>query len=162
MREVLHDWDNPYPSGSWALKRGISLICYAVTKFLKHPMGSVANETDSYVITLLKLDELLGIRPIFGLRDEVSAVKGSTASMLKLGGYDVRRHVHVGERLDPKRTRTWEPPLNQSPATWHFEDDCIAHRPTQLFEGELPCWHIDYPHHLRAYIDYLHSEYAGK
>ena len=161
--KVLFDWDSPNLSGKWAIRQGLYLIVYGALKFLGIGFPKeIANETDNYVSTILKLNDMLGVEMVIGIRDPVKTAKAETVKKLRDKGYDVRRHVHIGENSDPNRQRLWEPPLNQTPHTWRYDVDYIAGKHVKLLPGELPIWHFDRPYHLKNYIDFLYNELRKK
>lgn len=154
--KVLHDYDQPALSGRYALRRGLDLILYAAAK----PLGAhcpIHHETDRHLETLIKLDHLCGVEPIIGIRHHVYNGKPQARDTCRLYGVDTRRHWHIGEDDDPDRRREWDPPLAQSRNTWHYEERWIAGDPPALRRGELPVWHVDHPHRLPDYIDFLYS-----
>ena len=161
--KVLFDWDNPNLSGKWAIRQGIYLIVYGVLKFLgvNFPR-EIANETDDYASTILKLNDMLGVETVIGIRDPVKAAKTRTVEKMVEAGCDVRRHIHIGKNSDPNRQRLWEPLLKQTPHTWHYDIDYVAGKPMNLLPGELPLWHFDRPYHLKNYIDFLYNEFHAK
>jgi hypothetical protein len=153
---VLHDYDKDRLSGRWALKRGLHLIAYAVrVKLGLH--DPIETETDRYLETLLMLDRLCGVESVVGLLDPVAEKKPHLKGLVEGYGADLRMHHHMGERGDPNRTRTWEPPLTQGRATWHYEEDWIAGHAGKLGAGELPVWHADYPYRVEDYIRFLYA-----
>jgi hypothetical protein len=132
---------------------------YSVCKFfhirIKY-VEDIYTQTDKYVETLVKLNSLVGVEGVFGIRDCVAEEKRLTISYLKNSGQDVRRHIHVLKK-GPNRKRLWEPPLNQSMDTWHFDSDYHNGVEVKLKEGELPVFHVDLPYRLSTYIDYLYK-----
>jgi len=155
---MLIDWDQPNLSGSYAIKRGIKLIAYGICKkFGLKPkfVEEIYKETDEYAITLSRLNELLGIYTIYGIRDNVKYEKNPTIEQLWKN--DVRRHIHIGENNDPDRQRLWEPALNQSKDTWYYDEDYYNGHEVTLKEGELPVFHVDRPFRLQTYIKYLYE-----
>ena len=160
--KILIDWDQPNLSGSYAIKRGIKLIAYGICKKLNlRPkfVDEIYRETDEYAITISRLNELLGIYTIYGIRDSVKYEKNPTIEQLWKN--DVRRHIHIGENNDPDRQRLWEPALNQSKDTWHYDDDYYNGHEVTLKEGELPIFHVDRPFRLQTYIKYLYEHRAN-
>lgn len=163
--KVLHDWDSLWISGRWALKRGISLFCYVLSKklplllkikYFHENTEKIQAEQLIYMETLIKLNKLSGVSPIFGIRDVIREKYGEEIDELALKyGVDIRRHIHIGELSDPNRTRLWEPPLNQSKETWHFDTKWAKGEKVILKPNECAVFHIDYPHYLSFYIDYL-------
>ena len=159
MMKILFDWDDPDLNWVNSLKRGIELIVYGLCK----PFGirfkfieEIYTETDKYVMTITKLNRLLGIDTIYGIRDCVSENKPHSVIFLKNSGQDVRRHIHIGKKgLD--RQRLWEPSLTQSINTWHFAEDYHNGIKIKLKKGELPIFHIDRPYRLSTYIDFLYE-----
>ena len=167
--KVLHDWDRVKRSGSWALRRGISLVAYSIARRLPFLNGchaimmntlKIDKEQIEYMETLIKLDMIAGVIPIFGIRDEVRARHGERIDELKeIYGVDIRRHIHIGKNKDPNRKRLWEPPLNnQTPTSWHFDVHYMRGEKDELQPGELPIFHIDRPNLISFYIDYLFGE----
>ena len=82
--------------------------------------------------------------------------------MKKLGEYgvDVRTHIHIGESPDPNRIRTWRPINgleNISSNVWHYDTDYVLKQKPKLQQGEIPIWHVDRPHFLKYYIDFLYE-----
>jgi len=165
--KVLHDWDRPYISRGWARLRGTSLLLYALSQkapilykipFFRKNCRKVEEGQIGFMETLVKLDYIAGIKPIFGIRDEVRERYSERITLLeKTFNLDVRRHIHIGVEPDPTRQRLWDPPLNQPMHTWDFDTRWINGEKVELNPGELPIWHIDNPHHLAHYIDYLYE-----
>ena len=165
--KILHDWDNPYTGrGTTAFRRGLQLILFALSKKIplltRIPMvRRVRDEHRSYVDVLAMLDDLAGVKPIFGVRDRVEkAYPGVKNYLRETYGVDVRRHLHIGRNRDPDRTRTWEPLDGLEHVTsnvWHFDKRYSEGAPPKLGPGELPIWHVDHPSFLRHYIRYLYE-----
>lgn len=159
--EVLFDWDDPNPNPVWSIKRGIKLIlygCFSLVHMRPKFLSDMYKETDEYAIAITKLNELLGVNMIYGVRDNVLKDKRSLIESFRASGRDVRRHVHIGEPPDPNRKRLWEPTLIQSMDTWHYDRDWIAGKKVQLREGEHPIWHFDTPYYFCGYIDFLYAK----
>ncbi len=159
--KVLHDWDNPYRSGRWGIRRGIQLILYGISKkipLLKRiPMvREVYDELYKNAITLAKLDRLVDVKGIFGVQDSVVErfpIVG--AEIVKYWG-DFRRHIHIDH---PKKTRLWEPPLMcPRREIWQYDQRYKEHGEDvpMLKDGELPIFHVDYPRFIPLYIDWLY------
>lgn len=161
--KVLHDWDQPNLSGSYAIKRGIKLIIYGICKGIGvYPkyVEDIYRETDEYAVTLSRLDKLLGVEPIFGIQETVKYEKQETIDKY-LSEDDVRKHIHIGKASNPNRQRLWEPPLTQSKDTWHYDEDYYNGYEVALKEGELPVFHVDRPYRLQTYIKYLYEHRAN-
>lgn len=167
--KVLHDWDRIKRSGSWALRRGISLLIYGLSvkftilnriKAIKKSNSKICREQLDYFETIIKLDLIAGVIPIFGILDEVRDKYGNEINNLgRIYGVDIRKHVHIGNNKDPNRKRIWEPPLSkQTPNSWSFEYHYMRGNRKELQPGELPIFHIDQPHFISVYIDYLFEE----
>ena len=171
--KVLHDWDRIKRSGSWALRRGISLLVYGLSvklpglnriKAIEKSNSKICQEQLEYFETIIKLDLIAGIIPIFGILDEVRDKYGNEIDELaRIYGVDVRRHIHIGNNKDPNRKRVWEPPLNkQTPNSWSFEYHYMRGNKKELQPGGLPIFHIDQPHFISFYIDYLFERMIRK
>ena len=163
--KVLHDWDTTKLEGGWARRRGLSLLLYWFARrfpflqkinWFRKNFENVRYEQVRYMESLIKLNRIAGVHGIFGIRDQVKKVHGRDIEKLQSKyGAEVRRHMHQGENTDPERIRTWEPPLTQSPDTWHFDKNWARGKEVILKPGELAIFHVDYPHYLRHYVDYL-------
>lgn len=159
--KVLHDWDEPYKSERRSLYRAAQLILYALSRKVsilrRLPIvRPVYDELYRNSLALAKLDRLLGVHGIFGIRDDVAERYPDILNEIRRYA-EVRRHVHFD--LPDRRMRKWEPPLNQSPATWHYDRKYVkGQRNVEglLDRDELPIFHVDYPEFLSAYIDWLH------
>jgi len=167
--KVLHDWDAIGRSKSWTLRRGLSLVLYSISTRLPFLNGyhfvmkntlKIDKEKINYMETLIKLDMIAGITPIFGIRDKVRARHRERIDELeKKYKVDIRRHIHIGKNDDPDRKRLWEPPLeNQTFNSWHFELEYMNGNKRKLQSGELPIFHIDRPNLIWVYIDYIFEE----
>jgi len=165
---VLHDWDEVPTRVDWARRRGLSLLLYSLANkfpFLKN-ISVIANNTRSieseklrYMETLIRIGQLAGVVPVFGIRDCVTLRYGKEIDVLRrMYDVDVRRHIHIGDPPDPARTRHWEPPLNQTRNSWGFDTAFIKGNKVELAPGELPTFHVDYPYQLHHYVDYLFEE----
>lgn len=164
--KVLHDWDRLEIKGGWARRRGISLLLYCLVrkfnflrkiKYLHENAERIEAEKIAYMETLIKLNKISGVDPIFGIRDIVRAKYGAEIDRLILDhDIDVRRHIHIGENSDPNRIRVWVPPLyGQTRVSWHFDTKFARGEKVVLGPEELPIFHVDRPFHLALYIDYL-------
>lgn len=166
MIRVLHDWDSVTISGRQALRRGISLVVYALSKWfpwlnrwgrINGSNKALERERLAHVETLIKLAELVGITPIFGILDPVLTEYLDELTEIRLKyRVDMRQHYHIGRPPDPNRIRGWDPPLSQSIKSWNFEREFIEGRGT-LEPGDLPIFHVDNPQNLRHYIDWLYA-----
>jgi len=165
--KVLHDWDRLLIEGGWVKRRFISLFLYGLCrkfeflrkiKYLKLNAEKLEAEQLAYMLTLIKLDRLCGVTPVFGIKDEIRERHDTAINALaEKHGLDVRRHTHIGDETDPDRKRTWTPPLTQSRDTWNFDTEYIRGNRISLKPNELAIWHIDRPHYLKHYIDYLYE-----
>jgi len=168
---VLHDWDQLIIDGGWARKRGISLFSYWLSrkftflsriKYFMENARHIEAEQLAYMETLIKLDEVCGVTPIFGIREVIRERYGKELDVLAIKyNVDVRHHIHIGDNQDPERRRLWEPSLTQSRDTWHFDTKWARGERVALGPGELPIFHVDAPHYLAYYIDYLHEVGVG-
>ena len=160
---VLHDWDNSGVYGRRAiLQKMVSSFCILVAsyvsvllrlKFFREPYEAYRAEKRRYLDTLLKLDTLTGVTPIFGIRDTVLTEYPELVNYPHL-----RVHRHIGEPPDPNRTRTWEPPLNQPQYSWRYDSAYVeGHRVLLRSRDTYPIWHVDHPQYLTNYIDFLYS-----
>lgn len=166
--KVLHDWDEIPPRVDWARRRGISLLLYSlankfpILKKIKRVADNTRKMEDEklgYMETLIRLDHIAGIVPVFGIREKVTARYGKEINVLKrIYDVDVRKHLHIGEPPDPDRVRLWDPPLNQTRRSWGFDSDFILGKRVKLAPGELPTFHVDYPYHLAHYVDFIYEE----
>ena len=163
--KVLHDWDVLKIEGGWARRRALSLFLYWLARrfpllqkigWLRWNKEKVEYEQVRYMETLIKLNRIAGVHGIFGIRDQIIERHGEDIIELQIKyGAEIRRHVHIGKSPDLERIRTWDPPLTQSPDTWHFDKDWAKGKKVILKPGELAIFHVDRPHYLTHYIDYL-------
>jgi len=160
---VLHDWDDANLYGKrFILKSLFSSICLLAVsilpflvrfKIFREPHEAYRTEKRRYLDTLSKLDTLTGVTPIFGIRDTVLTEYPNLKTYPNL-----RIHTHKGEPPDPNRIRTWKPPLNQPQYTWRYDLDYVAGKTVLLKTRDTyPIWHVDNPHHLTHYIDFLYA-----
>lgn len=166
--KVLHDWDEISIRVDRSSARGISLLLYCLANkfpFLKGYESIMKNtlkiekEKIQYMETLIKLDLIAGVTPIFGIRDEVrERYRERIDELKKTYKIEIRRHIHIGEPPDPDRKRIWEPPLNQSKTPMHFDSDYKDGKLVELAPRDLPVFHVDYPYDLKYYIDYIYEE----
>ncbi len=166
--KVLHDWDEIKPRVDWARRRGISLLLYSLAnkfpvlkkiKRVAENTRKIEDEKMGYMETLIRLDYIAGIIPIFGIRPNVMKRYGKEIGALKeVYGIDVRDHLHIGEPPDPDRKRVWIPPLRQTQSSWNFDSDFGQGIRVKLADGELPTFHVDYPYFLAEYVDYIFEE----
>jgi hypothetical protein len=157
--KVVHDFDNPYMSGRWALRRGIQLITYALSRkisFLKRYCREVYAENEANSYTLYALDRLLGIRGIFGINDVVEKEFSGLRKRLGELGAPTVRHWHVS-----KDEVHWEPELGIPRTQWWFDQEysCGIRSPKP---DEWLVFHCDYPHLLPAYIQCLYELRFGR
>jgi hypothetical protein len=156
---VLHDFDNPYVSGTWALRRGLALIIYALSRkltFLRRFCRGMYQENYAYAKTLLALDQLLGIQGVFGINDHVEKEFPGLSKMLAVRGARTVRHWHVS-----KDEVHWEPELNVPRTQWWFDQEYVQgqHSPKP---DEWIVFHCDYPHLLPYYVRCLHELRFGR
>jgi len=152
--KVLHDFDNPYLSGGYALKRGFQLILYALSRkmrFLRRFCKRIYEENVEYARTLNYLDQLLGIDSIFGINDRVQVVFPNLREELEGGGGRTVRHWHVS-----KDEVHWEPELNVPRSQWWYDREYSEGKRTTK-SGEWIVFHCDYPYLLPAYIRCIHE-----
>lgn len=164
--KVLHDWDRLEVSGAWARSRGISLLLYALgrkfsflnrIKYMRENTAKIEGEKLAYMETLIKLNSICGVQPVYGIRDLIREEYDEEINALTSNyGVDVRRHIHIGKNSDPDRVRLWWPPLLcQTPETWHFDTKYARGEKVVLGFNERPIFHVDHPFHLALYIDYI-------
>lgn len=163
---VLHDWDRVHRSG--LRNRGLSLLCYCLSK--KYPVfkrikrvqenhDQVEHEQLQYAETLVKLNLLLGVDQVFGVRLPVMD-HFPIVELLEGYGVDWRTHVHLGEYPCPDRERMWFPHLEVPRSSWSFDVDWIKDVTVKLGKGPA-IWHVDRPENLRYYIDWLYKMTIG-
>jgi len=149
---VLHDFDSPYPSGKYALRRGVRLVVYAVSKkvpLLRRLVEDIYAEAYSNCRTLATIDKLLAVDSRFGLREEILKAFPGLDKELAAMGFSVHRHYHVSR--DDVR---WEPPLDVEKDAWFFDQEFDQHH--EINEHlKWAVFHADYPQLLSAYIDFL-------
>lgn len=165
--QILHDWDRIGINGYHATERGLSLLGYMLARkipFLnrlsvfRENTKRLEDEKLEYMETLIKLDKLVGVISVFGIRDIIRERYGKGIDELAAKyDVDVRRHIHIGDNQDPRRKRLWDPPLNQSYDTWHFDRKWAMGIRTILKPGELANFHVERPYQLKNYIDYLYE-----
>ncbi len=161
--KVLHDYDEPCLSGKYAIRRGLKLLLYGISRYLglKPKMTEpIYNETRENADTIIKLDKLVGVTPIMGIRDKVQEYYPEIMTELEKYGVDVRTHIHIGKAPDVNRIRTWEPIEGLEKITsnvWHYDKDHVLNKRPKLGDGEIPTWHIDRPNWLKYYVDFLYE-----
>ena len=149
---VLHDFDNPYLSGKYALRRGCKLILYAFSKkipLLRRWVKDVYAETYGNCKTLAALDKLIRLDSRFGLKPEVlEAFPGLDKDLAEMG-FQIHKHTHISR--DDVR---WDPPLDVEKEAWFF--DQTFKRDQKIPEhAKWAVFHADYPYLLPTYIDFL-------
>lgn len=162
--KVLHDWDNPHRSGKRAIYRGIKLILYGICKKLKirlRFLDDIYYENRRYLETMIKIDKLVGVTSIIGIRNKIYNHYPNINTELEEYGLDIRKHIHVGNNKNPDRKRIWIPELTQSENTWHYDKRWISKNEPELKDNELPIWHVDYPEFIFYYIEFLYEKLIG-
>jgi len=160
---ILHDWDSAGVYGKRVLlDKMVYYFCVFVASYLpfllrfrvfREPYEAYQAENRRHLDILRKLDALAGVTPIFGIRDTVLAIYPDLKTYPHL-----RVHRHIGNPPDPNRTRTWEPPLNQPQYTWRYESNYVEGKKVLLKSRDTyPIWHVDHPHYLPDYIDFLYN-----
>lgn len=163
VMRVLHDYDEPHLSAKYAIRRGLKLLLYGMSKYLGFKpkiTEAVYEETRENADTLIKIDKLVGITPIMGIRDKIQEYYPNIMSELEEYGVDVRTHIHIGEAPDINRIRTWIPIEGLEKITsnvWHYDKDHVLNKRPKLGEGEIPIWHVDRPNWLKYYVDFLYE-----
>jgi hypothetical protein len=149
---IIHDFDNPYLSGRYALRRGLALILFAASKKLRllRPLAKrVYRECYDYCLTLAKIDRLLGVQSHFGIKDEVAREFPELVSELQALGFQVHRHYHVS-----RENVGWDPSLDIDQRSWFFDQEYARNKmiPDSL---DWAVFHADYPFLIDSYIDFL-------
>lgn len=157
---VLHDMDEPHWNIFIALNRGTKLILYVICRLLRVRMrfvDDVYEEVRRNADTLAKLDKLLGVTSVMGIKREILDTYPGIMEELKRYDVDVREHIHTGGNRDPNRERFWVPPLDQPRETWHYDTDYNKGKRTLLKKGQLPIFHVDRPDFLTDYVNFLYG-----
>lgn len=159
--KVLHDFDSPFLSGRYALKRGVQLVLYAISKKIKflrrfEVVKEVYNETKIYAQTLAKLDKISNVQSFFGIHNNVHNIFPEFHRVLKQ--YDVNIIEHWHELSKSGSISKWNPPLSQRKETWHYDLNYKnkGKEVVKLEKDEMPIFHVDYPYLLEHYIDWLY------
>jgi hypothetical protein len=149
---VLHDFDNPYLSGRYALRRGLKLIIYALSRkvpLFRRWVREIYAETHDNCKTLAAIDKLVGVKSNFGLKDEVVKAFPQLSAELREMGFPVHRHMHYS-----RTAVSWDPSLDVEPQSWFFDQRYAS-------TGEIPpdtkwaVFHADYPQLMPAYVSFL-------
>ena len=126
---VLHDYDNPYPRRSTAIRLGVKLLLYGLLNkigikinFINEIYDLARQELD----LMIKLDKIIGIYSIIGIKKGIELSYPSIFDELIKYDVDVRHHYHEGDRMDPKRIRRWEPPLDLPIYTWNYDKSYVS------------------------------------
>ncbi|MHB2036981.1 MAG: hypothetical protein ACYCPW_09625 [Nitrososphaerales archaeon] len=159
--KVIHDFDDAYPSGNWAIKRGVKLIVYGLSKklpFLRRYCKEIYLENYRNAEVLAKLDALLGITSRFGINTRVQPIFPQLGEELEALGANVHMHWHVS-KVDVR----WDPPLpfDTPMSHWWFDQDYAAGR-KHATADDLLCFHVDRPYLLADYIRALHEVNFGR
>jgi hypothetical protein len=159
--KVLHDFDSPFLSGRYALKRGIQLVLYAISKKIKflrrfEVIEEVYNETTQYALTLAKLDKISNVQSFFGIHHNVRNIFPEFSRVVEQYDANVIEHWH--ELSNGNSISKWNPPLHQRKETWHYDLEYKnkGKEVVKLAKDEMPIFHVDYPHLLEYYIDWLY------
>ncbi len=166
---VLHDMDVPHWVTLRALKRGVKLVIFAISKMLGiriRIVDDIYEEVRENVDVMIKLDKLVGVTSIMGIKREILDTYPNIMEDLKEYDIDVREHIHIGDKKyrpfgwrkysDPNRKRLWIPPLDQPKETWNYDSDYILGKRKLLKSGQLPLWHVDGMGYLKHYIIFLY------
>lgn len=169
MVRILHDMDFANRRPLIALKRGIKLIIYALSRIFRIRIGVVDDiyeEIRENADTLIKLDKLVGVTSVMGIKTEVlNTYPNIMEELREYNDVDVREHIHIGDKnypfgwrqfSDPNRKRLWVPALDQPKETWSYDTDYMAGKRILLKDGQLPIWHVHHPKNLKYYIDFLY------
>jgi len=156
---VLHDFDSPFLSGRYALRRGLRLMMFALSKklpFLRPFVKDIYAECYSYCLTLARLDKLIGLKSAFGLKREVEKEFPGLRGMLEEMGFAVHEHAHLS-----KTNVVWDPPLDVDPQYWFFDQGYASGDLSPTKETRWAVFHADYPHLLDVYIKFLAESRSG-
>jgi len=151
--KVLHDFDSPFLSGRYALKRGLRLIIFALSKklpFIKPIVKDVYAECYEYCLTLARLDRLAGVDSVFGLKKEIEDEFPDLKRRLEGMGFSVHTHIHLS-----KTNVVWDPPLAVDSKYWFFDQ---LYARGEIKADERTKWavfHADYPHLFMHYVRFL-------
>lgn len=160
IKLILFDYDSDTLSGRKALKDGLNLIMFAIFKFFKiKPMVNFLMLCDNYAFTIIKLNKMLGIKTIIGIKSNLDKTELINKLTKIDANIDVRMHVHVGVMNDKNKLRLWYPPLNQTKNSWNFEREYCNNGFPKLGANDIPVFHFDNPHHLNNYISFLYNRY---
>jgi len=151
--KVVHDFDSPFLSGRYALRRGAKLILFAVSKilpFLRPFVNDIYDECYRNCLTLAMIDKLVGVKSIFGLRQDVETEFPDLRGQLESMDFDVRRHSHISTT-----EVTWDPPLDVEPEYWFFDQVYAAGKLKPSKNTKWAVFHADYPFLLSRYVEFL-------
>jgi hypothetical protein len=154
--KIIHDFDDAYPSGRWAFRRGFKLIMYGLSKklpFLKRYCREIYLENYQNATILAKLDALVGVSSRFGINTRVEPLFPDVRHDLEGLGAQVHRHWHVS-KTDVK----WDPvlPFDAPMSHWWFDQDYASGK-KRATSDDMLCFHVDRPYLLPAYINALYE-----
>ncbi len=156
---ILHDYDNPYPRRSAAIKLGIKLILYGLLNKISIKINFINEIHDlarSELDLMIKLDKIVNVYSIIGIKKEIELAYPDIFNDLKKYEVDVREHFHEGDRLDPKRIRRWEPPLNLPIYNWNYDKKYVGDEKVMLNSTDIPVWHAT-GFNLSNYVNFLYN-----
>jgi len=158
---VLHDFDSPYPSYKYALKRMFQLLLYWLSasrkfRFLRDFkfVQNCYRENYDYCLLLAHLDRLLGVKAKWGIHVEVQKVFPDLKSRIESLGFQVHDHWHVpvSDGVAPK----WNPPLD-IPREYYWWDQDYVKGKVRPKPGGWIVFHGDYPEFLLYYLRCLNE-----
>jgi hypothetical protein len=148
--KVVHDFDNAFPSGRWALKRGLQLVLYALSRkigFLKRFCEEVYCENYDYAITFRRLDMLLGINAFYGIHNRILPDHPQIKEELQKMGAHVRDHHHDVNEVTYSPSLPFEVPRSQ----WWFDLE-YSQGKRGVNPDEVIEFHCEHPYLLAHYI----------
>lgn len=159
---IVHDWDFPLYMRLTCLKRAFWLLLYALLgkRALKLMPRWLALEKYSQALALARLARLLGINPVFAIRDVVSEQFPDVGEKLRSVGMRVIRHWHIKRpRRGLKFTSrgAWEKLVDIDKHYMNYDRHYVLGGYRELPEpGTSVCWHVDHmSYNFNFYLEFL-------
>ncbi|MEM3004760.1 MAG: hypothetical protein QXK96_05635 [Candidatus Bathyarchaeia archaeon] len=156
---VVHDLDFPVYSRRTCLRRIFWLAYYLLFSWSRRLRKKIPAwfllEKYYYALALAKIDEILKVKALFGLTEEVQEYFPELRTRLEGMGFEVRDHYHVEGPSEFGKGR-WNPPLPLLPRGYATYDRRYTLQGEREIppEGSIVAWHIDHPMNLYDYLDF--------
>jgi len=153
---IIHDWDFPLYKPSTCLKTSLWLLGYfflgRFKRYRNRMPETLLKQKLSYMQALIQIDQLYGVKPVWGITDQVLQAFPEAVKLLEQNGQEIRYHYHNKQKQQGKGR--WLPSLQVEPENMIY-DRLYMQGKTELPESTTVVWHVDHIYNLPWYIKFL-------